>query len=156
VNAVTVGRVQPGAAELTDVAGVFDQYRRHYGEPVVAGQTIAWLASYISAGTLAVFTAHAGEELVGIATALALPASLRLGCSWQLRDLYVVPGARRRGAAQALVTAVRAAASAAGALRLSVQTEPGNTAALRLYRTNGFTPVEDLHILALDLQPSGG
>lgn len=76
------------------------------------------------------------------------------GCSWQLRDLYVVPAARRRGAGHALVSAVRAAATAAGAIRLSVQTEPGNTAALQLYRTSGFIPVEDLNILALGLPPS--
>jgi hypothetical protein len=35
--------VQPTAAELAEVATVFDQYRRHYGQPVVAGQTLAWL-----------------------------------------------------------------------------------------------------------------
>lgn len=103
---------------------------------------------------LTVFAAHIGEELAGIATTVALPASLRLGCGWQLRDLYVVAGARRRGAGRALVSAVRAAASAAGAIRLSVQTEPGNTPALRLYRASGFTAVEDLHILALDLPAS--
>ncbi|HKB38431.1 MAG TPA: GNAT family N-acetyltransferase, partial [Gemmataceae bacterium] len=80
-----------------------------------------------------------------------LPASLRLGCSWQLRDLYVVPGARRRGVARALVGAVRQAATAARAIRLSVQTERGNIAALQLYRTSGFAQVEDLQILVLPL-----
>ena len=79
---------------------------------------------------------------------------MRLGCFWQLRDLYVVPSARRCGAGRALVGAVRAAASAAGAIRLSVQTEPANTAAVALYRASGFLPVEDLHVLSLDLPPS--
>jgi GNAT superfamily N-acetyltransferase len=145
---------QPTAAELADVAAVFDQYRHHYGEPVVAGQALAWLTQHTGSGMLTIFTAHAGGDLVGIATTVAGPASLRLGCFWQLRDLYVVPSARRRGAGRALVGAVRAAASAAGAIRLSVQTEPGNTAALALYRASGFLPVEDLHVLALDLPPS--
>jgi GNAT superfamily N-acetyltransferase len=83
-----------------------------------------------------------------------VPASLGLACSWQIRDLYVVPGARRCGAGRALVTAVATAASQVGAIRLSIQTEPGNTAALQLYRTSGFVPVDDLHILSLDLAPS--
>ena len=104
---------------------------------------------------LAVFTAHIGEDLAGLATAVALPASLRLGCSWQLRDLYVVPGARRRGVARALVGAVRQAATAARAIRLSVQTERGNIAALQLYRTSEFVPVGDIQILALPLQRGG-
>lgn len=146
--------VQPAAADLTGVAEIFDQYRRHYGEPVVAGQALAWLASQASSGALTVFTAHIGEDLAGIATAVALPASLRLGCYWQLRDLYVVPGARGRGVGRALVSAVGVAASAAGAIRLSVQTEADNAAALQLYRTSGFIPVEGLRILALDCQPS--
>jgi hypothetical protein len=50
------------------------------------------------------------------------------------------------------VGAIRQAATAAGAIRLSVQTEPGNIAALQLYRTSGFTQVENLEILALPLQ----
>jgi ribosomal protein S18 acetylase RimI-like enzyme len=63
----------------------------------------------------------------------------------------VVPGARHRGVARALVGAVCQAATAAGAIRLSVQTEPSNIAALQLYRTSGFAPVEDIQILALPL-----
>lgn len=91
---------------------------------------------------------------MGIATTVAVPASLRLGCSWQLRDLYVVLRARRSGAGRALVSTVAAAACAAGAIRLSVQTEPANTAALQLYHSCGFIPEEDLRILSLDLPPS--
>ena len=146
--------VRPTAAELVDVAAVFDQYRRHYGEPVTAGQALPWLTRHTSSGTLTVFVAHIGEELAGIATTVAVPASLRLGCAWQLRDLYVVPDARRGGAGRALVNAVSAAAAAAGAIRLSVQTEPDNSPALRLYAASGFAPAEDLHVLILDLQAS--
>jgi GNAT superfamily N-acetyltransferase len=142
---------EPAAEKLADVAEVFDQYRRHYGQPVVAGQTLAWLNDCTSGRRLSVFAARIGEDIVGLATTAVLPASLRLGCSWQLRDLYVVPGARRRGVARALVGAVRQAAIAAGAIRLSVQTEPSNIAALQLYRTSGFAPVEDIQILALPL-----
>ena len=142
---------EPAAEQLVGVAEVFDQYRRHYGQPVVGGQTLAWLSDHTSHRQLSVFVAHVGEDLAGLATTVPLPASLRLGCSWQLRDLYVVPSARRRGVARALVGAVRQAATAAGAIRLSVQTEPSNIAALQLYRTSGFVPVEDIQILALPL-----
>jgi len=146
---------EPAADQLAGVAGVFDQYRRHYGQLVVAGQTLAWLTEQTRHRRLAIFVAHLGEDLAGLATTVAAPASLRLGCSWQLRDLYVVPGTRRRGVARALVGAVRQAAADAGAIRLSVQTEPGNIAALQLYRTSGFVPVEDIQTLALPLQRGG-
>jgi GNAT superfamily N-acetyltransferase len=141
----------PAADQLAGVAAVFDQYRRHYGQPVVAGQTLAWLTEQAGHRRLAIFAAHAGEDRAGLATTVVVPASLRLGCSWQLWDLYVVPGARRRGVARALVGAVRRAATAAGAIGLSVQTESGNLAALQLYRTSEFVPVGDIQILALPL-----
>jgi GNAT superfamily N-acetyltransferase len=145
--------VRPTAAELADVAEVFGQYRLHYGEPVAPGQTLAWLAEHTRSGRLTIFAAHGGEDLVGIATTVAVPASLRLGCFWQLRDLFVVPTARRHGTGRALLGAVIHAAAAAGAIRVSMQTEPDNAAALNLYQTSGFMPVTGLQILSLDLPP---
>jgi GNAT superfamily N-acetyltransferase len=141
-------------AELADVAEVFDQYRHHYGEPLMAGQALAWLTEHTRSGMLTIFTAHMDGDLAGIATTIIVPASLRLGCSWQLRDLYVVPRARRCGVGRALVSAVRPAAAAAGAIHLSVQREVGSTAALQLYQASGFLPQEDLQILVLDLRPA--
>jgi GNAT superfamily N-acetyltransferase len=143
--------IEPTAAELAEVAAVFDQYRQHYGHAVVPGQTLAWLSLYTGRGQLDVFTAHIGPDLAGLATAVSVPASLTLSCFWQLRDLYVVPDARRRGVGRALVNAVRQGAEAAGAIRLSLQTEPGNAAALQLYHATGFASVEDLCVLSLPL-----
>jgi ribosomal protein S18 acetylase RimI-like enzyme len=77
-----------------------------------------------------------------------------MGQFWQLRDLYVLPGSRRRGVAAALVGAVREAASAAGATRLALVTESDNRAALGLYRRLGFSPVAGLATLSLDLVPT--
>ncbi len=148
---VVASLIKPTADQLIEVADLFDHYRRHYGEPAVPGQTLEWLQEQTDHGRLTVFTAHIGKDLIGLATAAALPASLRLSCYWQLRDLYVAPGARRRGAGRALLDAVHQAATAAGAVRLSVQTEPGNAAALELYRTSGFVPVEDLRVLTLSI-----
>ncbi len=60
-------------------------------------QTLAWLTENTGRRRLIIFAAHRGEDLVGLATTVALPASLRLSCYWQLRDLYVVPGAGAAG-----------------------------------------------------------
>jgi hypothetical protein len=35
---------EPAAEQLVGVAEVFDQYRRHYSQPVVAGQTLVSVA----------------------------------------------------------------------------------------------------------------
>ncbi len=93
---------------------------------------------------------------IGLATSHEVPASLVMGRFWQLRDLYVLPESRRGGVAGALLSAVRGAAVAAGATRLSLVTESDNLPALSLYRQRGFTSVEGLVSLDLDLTAEEG
>lgn len=143
---------------LAAAASLFNQYRHHYGEPPDADErTLGWLTDMVQSKMLTVYTASVDSSAdappIGLATAHAIPASLVMGRFWQLRDLYVLPRSRRQGAAAALVHAVREAALAAGATRLSLVTEPGNQAALGLYRRLGFRPVESLASLSLDLAP---
>ena len=144
---------------LAAASGLFNQYRHHYGEPPDDdGRTLGWLTDTVQSHLFTVHTASvdspADARPIGLATAHAIPASLVMGRFWQLRDLYVLPRARRQGVAAALVSAVRDAALAAGATRLSLVTEPDNHAALGLYRNLGFRPVEGLASLNLDLAPN--
>jgi ribosomal protein S18 acetylase RimI-like enzyme len=144
---------------LAAASGLFDQYRHHYGEPPEGdGRTLGWLTDMVQSRLLTVYTASVDSSAdappVGLATGHAIPASLIRGRFWQLRDLYVLPASRRQGAAAALVGAVREAALAAGATRLSLATELDNQAALGLYRKLGFRPVEGLVSLSLNLAPN--
>ena len=142
---------------LAAASGVFNEYRHSYGEqPDIDERTLGWLTDMVRSNMLTVYTASASPAdapPIGLATCHAVPASLGLGRFWQLRDLYVLPGSRRRGAAGALVGAAREAALAAGASRLSLVTETDNEAALGLYRRLGFRPVEGLETLSLELAP---
>jgi ribosomal protein S18 acetylase RimI-like enzyme len=136
---------------------LFTQYRQHYGESAGDARTLGWLTEMVQSNMLTVYTASVAPPPdgppIGLATGHAIPASLVMGRFWQLRDLYVLPEFRRRGAAAALVSAVRDAALAAGATRLSLVTELDNRAALDLYRRLGFRPVEGLASLSLPLAP---
>ena len=137
---------------LAAASGLFDEYRHHYGEPPDQdGRTHGWLAGMVRTHMLTVFMASVDAAPVGLATSHAIPASLAMGHFWQLRDLYVQPGFRRRGVAAALVGAVREAAVAAGATRLSLVTELDNEEALGFYRRLGFQPVEGHATLSLNL-----
>ncbi len=142
---------------LALASGLFNQYRHHYGESDGDARTLGWLTEMVQSNMLTVYTASMASQAdappIGLATGHATPASLVMGRFWQLRDLYVLPESRRRGAAAALVGAVREAALAAGATRLSLVTEQENRAALDLYRRLGFRPVEGLASLSLDLAP---
>jgi ribosomal protein S18 acetylase RimI-like enzyme len=87
----------------------------------------------------------------GFITVTAMPASLVLETAWSIRDLYVDPQCRRSGIACALLQHVIDHARAAGAYRVSLQTEAGNIPAISLYSAAGFRTVEGLKILNLTL-----
>ncbi len=141
----------PTRAQIAQIADLFDQYRAHYGEPADSAQSIAWLQRNISNGVLDVFTAEANGEMVGFAITMTIPASLRLGHYWQIKDLFVVPELRHVGVGRALLDHLRSAATASGALRLVVQTEMDNSNALRLYESSGFVALDDYRSLVLPL-----
>lgn len=143
----------PTDAEVTELADLFDQYRAQYGQAIRAGRSEAWLRHNLGTGRLTAFVAEVEGEMVGFALTMDVPASLRLGHHWQVRDLFVAPGRRRLGVGRTLLDRVRNAAIAAGALRLSVQTETDNAGALQLYRERGFTVVDGYVSLSLPLVP---
>lgn len=93
------------------------------------------------------------ERLCGFITTAVVPASLMLGITWSIRDLYVAPRHRRAGIADQLLHHVITEARKAGALRVSLQTEPHNTPAITLYTAAGFRSVGGLTLLNLTLTP---
>lgn len=143
----------PTRAEIEQLAEIFDRYRTHYGEAADASRTASWLEGSIGSGRLDAFVAEDEGALVGFAITMTVPASLRLGHFWQIRDLFVLPDHRRLGVGRTLLDFVRAAAIGAGALRLLLQTEADNTPALRLYAGSGYTVVEGYSSLTLPLTP---
>ncbi len=64
-----------------------------------------------------------------------------LGPEAEILTISVASASRRRGAATALLEAVRAAAKAAGAERLFLEVDAGNEAALALYGAAGFQKI---------------
>lgn len=138
---------------LGPASSLFEEYRRHYGQRSGDDhRTQEWLTGMVRSGMLIVYTAAMGSSRpIGLALAHPVPASLTLGQYWELRDLFVVPGARRQGVGAALVEAVRDAARAAGARRLRLVTEVDNHAALDLYTRLGFRRIEGFASLNLDL-----
>ena len=123
----------------------------HYGEAPDASQSATWLERNLNSTRFRAFVAEGKGQFVGFATTMEVPASLRLGHFWQIRDLFVLPHQRRLGVGRALLDSIRAAAIAAGALRLVLQTEDDNEPAHRLYAESGYTLVEGYRSLTLPL-----
>lgn len=136
-----IREVHDTSAWLPDIVGLFESYRGHYGQPENLVESRDWLRSQLASGGLRGFLAYREGEPAGMALVASTPASLRLGHFWQLRDLYVAERHRRQGVGRALVSHVRDAAVAEGALRVSLTTEADNVRALALYGDLGFEPV---------------
>ncbi|MFC4070812.1 GNAT family N-acetyltransferase [Actinoplanes subglobosus] len=157
----TVGRivaVTAGSAYAAPAADLFDEYRVHYGQTPEPDRAAAWLSQQRNDGGLRLYLAI-GEppgRPIGLISVLEMPASLRMGTFWSIRDLYVPPAHRRGGVARALLDHVVNAARTAGALRVSLQTEPDNAAAQALYQSAGFHPIHDLDLLSLTLTDGQG
>jgi ribosomal protein S18 acetylase RimI-like enzyme len=141
----------PRNSEIAALAQVFDQYRAHYGEPSDDSASKQWIEECLASGRLRAFVAEDGTTIVGFATTMDVPASLRLAHFWHVRDLFVLPTHRRLGIARALLDSIRTAALAAGALRVVLQTEDDNRPAIRLYENSGYTVVNGYCSLMLPL-----
>ncbi len=103
------------------------------------------LASEIRRGTerqrCRLLVAERGHERLGFLFAEVEPAGGpgEAPSSGWIHELYVVPDARGRGLAQALVAEADAFFAARGVQRVSVRVESGNAEALRYWQERGFT-----------------
>jgi ribosomal protein S18 acetylase RimI-like enzyme len=152
-GAVTTAIVQITSSHhaFGQVAALFDEYRAHYGQPPSPQVTHDWLHGQLAEYRMTIAAAIRAGQACGFITATITPASLMLGTAWSIRDLYVAPQCRRSGIARALLQHVVDHARAASAFRVSLQTEAGNTPALRLYTAAGFQAVDGLKLLNLTL-----
>jgi ribosomal protein S18 acetylase RimI-like enzyme len=144
-----VSTVRPGDPGWDAHVGLFADYRAHYGRDRDPQQCDGWLRQQLDAGRYRCYLAHGGQDGrgAGMANVAISPASIVLSHFWQLRDLFVAPSHRRQGVARALLEVVLADAGAAGAHRVSMQTEVGNDQAVALYLSAGFEVVSELTML---------
>jgi GNAT superfamily N-acetyltransferase/broad-specificity NMP kinase len=151
-SVVSVSETVLGDDGFASFVELFDRYRVHYGQPPDRDRSERWLIDATTSGPMRAFLARVDGAPAGICLIVICPASLALSEFWIVRDVYVDPQWRGKGVARALLDNVRAAAEARGALRLTLQTEDDNKAALRLYERYGFRPTTGLRHLSLPLR----
>lgn len=128
-------------------AALFDEYRQHYGANPAPEAVTSWMQELVLSGKGRVYAAGRGDGAFGICSTAVVPAALTLRTVWLVRDLYVAPVVRRQGVARRLLAHVAEDARAAGAHRLSLQTETANTHAIELYARNGFDVLTDVAVM---------
>lgn len=155
---VTVVPIDPTHHSFEQASGMFDEYRSHYGHRPSPDAARAWLHAQLSEQrlSLAVAVDDEGGLVHGFITTTVMPASMMLGTAWSIRDLYVAEPYRRAGVGSRLLQHAIVQARAAGAVRVSLHTEPDNAPALALYTGAGFEPVDGLTLLNLAIVTEAG
>jgi GNAT superfamily N-acetyltransferase len=125
--------------DLDTVAPLFDAYRQFYQQPADLQRARDFLAERFRHHESIVFLAFDERgTATGFTQLYPLFSSVRANCKYLLNDLYVVPAARRSGAARELLTVAAQFARANGAASLSLSTAVDNHPAQQLYESLGW------------------
>jgi len=136
-------------ADLESVATLFDAYRQFYempadlplakrylGERLSKNESVILLA--LAPTPMAAPAADSGQDPVGFCQLYPTFCSVEAHPTYTLYDLYVIPGARRLGAARALMLAAEEQAQRDGKARLDLSTARTNLSAQQLYESLGW------------------
>lgn len=136
--------IQADASHLQSLAPLFDAYRVFYGQPSEPGRCRDFLSGRLKNGDSVVYLALDGNtnEAQGFVQLYPLFSSVSMQPLWILNDLFVLPGARKKGVASALIAQCRSLAEQTGAKGLQLETGTDNHAARRLYEQVGFTRID--------------
>lgn len=125
--------------DLDALGPLFDGYREFYEQPSDEELAREFLAARLQRAESVIFLAALDDGTpAGFTQLYPTFSSVRAARVWVLNDLFVAPGARKRGVAQALLDAAATFARGDGAIRLELETTPENATAQALYRATGW------------------
>ena len=143
--AMPVQIVRAGPADAERIAPLFDAYRQFYKQkPDLPGARV-FVGERLRRDESVIFLALAGEEAIGFVQLYPCFSSTSMKRMWILNDLYVVPEARRHGAARALMERARQWAVETRADGLWLETAVDNHPGQRLYESLGWKRDNDFY-----------
>lgn len=136
---------------LDALAGLFNDYRRHYEQASDVEGAKRFLAERIRQQDSVIYLALDGEAVVGFTQLYPVFSSVGMKKAWILNDLFVAPDARRKGAARELIAAARELGVETSSRYLMLQTHFTNQKARTLYESTGWKLDEEFAYYYLSL-----
>ena len=125
--------------DVDRIVPLFDAYRQFYGQASDLAAARDFLAERLGRQeSLVLLAVKPSGEAVGFTQLYPTFSSVRVGRIYVLNDLFVAPQARRHGVALQLLAKATEVARSLGAVRLSLSTALSNTAAQKLYESQGW------------------
>lgn len=137
--------VEARPADIESLLPLFLGYLEFYRQPTDPAKARAFLSERLERSESKVFLAKLDDKPVGFVQLYPTFASLAMKRSWVLYDLFVMPAARKRGVAKALMERARQLAVETGAEGLILETATDNLPAQRLYERLGWKRDEEFY-----------
>jgi GNAT superfamily N-acetyltransferase len=141
--------VEAGPADVESVLTLFLGYLEFYRQPQDEQRARQFLHDRLANSESKIFLALLEDKPVGFVQLYPTFASLAMKRSWVLYDLFVVPAARKRGVAKALLERARQLAVETGAEGLTLGTAIDNLPAQRLYEQLGWKRDDEFYQYSL-------
>ena len=147
---IVIARVT--AADLPDVAPLFDAYRQFYDCAPDAERARDFLAARLKNDEAVIFLARDGDGTpLGFTQLYPSFCSVDVARIWILYDLFVAPAARQRGVGRALMNRARQLAEETGAAWIGLNTAIDNVTAQALYEDLGYRRDDGFYTYVLRL-----
>ncbi len=132
------------AADVTELAGLFNAYRVFYKAESMSAEAEAFVNGLVAHGHTRFFLARESDGGPALGFVHLMPSinTVAMRPIWLLEDLYVAPRGRRRGVASALMRHAENFARDTGAERLTLATAHNNKKAQSLYQRLGYIKEE--------------
>jgi len=143
---------QAGVGDIDALVPLFDAYRQFYMRGTDQARAREFLFQRFQHQQSVIFIAHDDQGVaIGFTQLYPLFSSLTLARTFVLYDLFVVPSARRSGAARQLLRSAADYGRAVGAGALELSTATDNEAAQRLYESEGWVRDTAFYVYGLAL-----
>ena len=123
-------------SDVSSVAQLLDAFNREYDDPTPGPEVLERRLVRLLAGD-DVIALLVGDPAVGVALLTLRPNVWYDGVVGLLKELYVVPGMRRRGYGSALLKASEAAARERGTEMMEINVDGEDVDARRFYERHG-------------------
>jgi ribosomal protein S18 acetylase RimI-like enzyme len=126
-------------ADLASIAPLFNAYRQFYERADDLAVATAFIQErLVKAESVIILALDDAQTVVGFCQLYPTFCSVEVAPIYTLYDLFVLPQARRTGAAKALLQAAHAYAAQTGRVRMDLTTARTNLAAQALYVSEGW------------------
>jgi ribosomal protein S18 acetylase RimI-like enzyme len=143
---------EAGSEDLPALGKLFDEYRQFYKLPTDVDKATGYMRARLAGGdSVVLVAADDSEQLLGFSQLYPTWCSLLAGPVYVLYDLYVPPGARRRGVARALLEAAAERAKHDAKLRMTLSTAKTNVNAQALYESLGWERDNEFYVYNLSV-----